>query len=58
VDLVTVTTDELSGNLNQVLLLNETVATELEVQEHTSSSVVMRVKSISDLASDTEDGFR
>jgi hypothetical protein len=58
VDLVTVTTDELSGNLNQVLLLNETVATELEVQEHTSSSVVMRVKSTSDLASDTEDGFR
>ncbi|MGK0267687.1 MAG: hypothetical protein ACI8Y3_000291 [Paraglaciecola sp.] len=57
-DLVTVTTDELSGNLNQVLLLNETVATELEVQEHTSSSVVMRVKSTSDLASDTEDGFR
>jgi hypothetical protein len=48
----------LSGNLNQVLLLNETVATELEVQEHTSSSVVMRVKSTSDLASDTEDGFR
>jgi hypothetical protein len=58
VDLVTVTTDELSGNLNQVLLLNETVATELEVQEHTSSSIVMRVKSTSDLASDTEDGFR
>lgn len=57
-DLVTVTTDELSGNLNQVLLLNETVATELEVQEHTSSSVVMRVKSTSDLVSDTEDGFR
>ena len=57
-DLVTVTTDELSGNLNQVLLLNETVATELEVQEHTSSSVVMRVKSTSDLVSDTGDGFR
>jgi methyl-accepting chemotaxis protein len=58
VDLVTVAMDELSANLQQVLLLTETVAAATEEQDQTSRSVVMSVKSISELASDVEEGSK
>jgi methyl-accepting chemotaxis protein len=58
VDLVTVAMDELSANIQQVLLLTETVAAATEEQDQASSSVVMSVKSISELASDVEEGSK
>jgi methyl-accepting chemotaxis protein len=58
VDLVTVAMDELSVNLQQVLLLTETVAAATEEQDQASSSVVMSVKSISELAGDVEEGSK
>ncbi len=58
VDLVTVAMDELSTNLHQVLLLTETVAAATEEQDQASVSVVMSVKSISELASDVEEGSK
>jgi methyl-accepting chemotaxis protein len=57
-DLVTVAMDELSTNLHQVLLLTETVAVATEEQDQASFSVVMSVKSISELASDVEEGSK
>jgi methyl-accepting chemotaxis protein len=52
--------DELSTNLHQVLLLTETVAaaTATEEQEQASTSVVKSVKSVSELASDVEEGSK
>jgi ABC-type Zn2+ transport system substrate-binding protein/surface adhesin len=50
--------DELSTNLHQVLLLTETVAVATEEQDQASFSVVMSVKSISELASDVEEGSK
>jgi methyl-accepting chemotaxis protein len=52
--------DELSTNLHQMLLLTETeaAATATEEQDRASISVVMIVKSISELASDVEEGSK
>lgn len=58
VDLVTVAMNELSDNLEQVLLLTETVAAATEEQDQASSSVVISVKNISELASDVEEGSK
>lgn len=56
VDLVTVALDELSVNLKQVIELSEIVASATEEQHQTTSSVLMNVTKISDLASEVELG--
>jgi methyl-accepting chemotaxis protein len=58
VDLVTIALDDLSLNLEQVLQLTETVAAATEEQDQASSSVVVSVKNISDLAGDVEVGSK
>jgi methyl-accepting chemotaxis protein len=58
IHLVTVALDELSQNLKQVLQLTEIVAAATEEQNQASSSVVISVKSISDLAGEVEVGSR
>jgi methyl-accepting chemotaxis protein len=56
VDLVTIAMNELSDNLEQVLQLTDTVAAATEEQNQASSSVVISVKNISELAGDVEEG--
>lgn len=58
VDLVTVALEELSTNLKQVIELSEVVAAATEEQNQTSNSVLVNMKSISELANEVELGSK